>query len=254
MIDVNVSLSHWPFRRLPLDQTQTLVAALKREKIHQAWAGSFDGILHRDVAAVNERLASECKPHDMLVPFGTVNPSLPDWRDDLRRCHEIHKMPGIRLHPNYHSYTLDDPKFAQLLDEAAARAMIVQLAVTMEDERTQHPLVRGPPVDLKPLAALIAGRSKVRIVLLNAMGVLRGAPLKTLLNTGRVWVETATLEAVAGIEHFVANYGAKRLLIGSHAPFFCVGAAQLKLQESILSEQDAASITEGNAQMLLKSP
>lgn len=256
MIDVNVSLSHWPFRRLPLDEPAALVAALRRLGVTQAWAGSFDGLLHRDVAAVNLRLTAECREHGegLLVPFGTVNPTLPDWLDDVRRCHEDHGMPGIRLHPGYHGYRLDDPRFAALLDEAARRSLVVQVAVAMEDPRTQHPLVRVPRVDLGPLAKLVEMRPTLRLVLLNAMPFPTTGPLKALLRTGRVWADTAMMEGVAAVERFIAEYGADRLLVGSHAPFFCIDAAPLKLRESELKEADRVAVAQGNAMALLGSP
>jgi hypothetical protein len=251
MIDTNVYLSRWPFRRLAGDETPELVAMLRRQGVTEAWAGSFDGVLHKDVAGVNARLAAECaRSGGLLVPFGTVNPKLPDWEEDLRRCAEVHRMAGIRLHPNYHGYGLDDPDFAMLLRRAGGRGLLVQVALKMEDERTQHPLVRVATVDAAPLAKLVPGIPGARVMVLNGLRDLAGKPLRDLLEAG-VSFDIGMLERVGGLGRLVGEVGATRLLFGSYSPFFVFESALLKLRESAFDPEASRAILEGNAARLL---
>ena len=50
----------------------------------------------------------------ILIPFGTVNLAWPDWEEDLRRCHEVYRMPGIRLYPTYQTFDLNHIEFPRL--------------------------------------------------------------------------------------------------------------------------------------------
>lgn len=252
MIDTNVYLSRWPFRRLPGDDTPALVEKLKNAGVKQAWCGSFDGVLHKDIAGVNARLAEECKvagantDKPLLIPFGTINPKLPDWKEDLRRCAEVHKMPGIRLHPNYHGYKLDDPDFATLLALAAERKLIVQIAIRMEDPRTQHPLVQVPDVDAAPLQVLIKQIPGLRLVVLNGLMPLR-QDLVDKLSAAGVSFDIATLEGIAGLGKLLKSVPLEQVLFGSYFPFFAWESAKLKLQESALPRFQVEAIIEKNA-------
>jgi len=250
MIDVNVSLSRWPFRRLPDDEPPVLVRRLRGLGVTEAWAGSLDALLHRDLGAVNARLVESCRTHGagFLRPFGAINPLLPDWREEVRRCHEVYRMPGIRLHPNYHEYALDAPACVDLLDEAARRGLIVQIALKMEDPRTLHPLLKHlPATDPAPLLGLLGRAPRLQIVLLNALLDLRGEALKRMLATKGISADIAMLEGAAGLERLVAQVGHDRLLFGSHAPLFYAQAAHLKLKESNLTPVQADAIRQGNA-------
>ena len=252
-IDVNVSLFRWPMRRLPKDDTPTLAEFLKSKGVQQAWAGSFEGLLHRDIAGVNQRLADECRQvgDGMLIPFGTIDPKLPDWEEDLRRCREVHGMPGVRLFPNYHGYGLDDAQFARLLQLAQERKLIVQIAVRMEDPRTQHRLLAVPDVDLQPLVPLAEKHPELRIVLLNALMSTGAAQLAILAEQGQVYVDIATLEGVGGVTRLLKSVPADRILFGSHAPFFIWESAELKLKESELPGPILEQIRRDNAARLM---
>jgi len=244
MIDVNVHLSRWPFRRVAGDEPRELVAMLRRHGVTQAWAGSFDALLHKDINAVNERLAADCAASKgSLVPFGGLNPMLPDWQEDLRRIADVHHMKGIRLYPNYHRYTLSDAIAADALAAAAKRSLRVQIVIAMEDDRTQNALMRVPPVDVAPVPRLLSSVSGLRLMLLNA-----GRPLPRL--TG-VFCDFAMQESPYAVRHVLSAVGEDRTVLGSHAPLFYMASASLKMKEAGLTPDQLRSISTNNADKFL---
>ncbi len=252
LIDVNVSLGHWPMRRVRCDDPKELANCLRRNGVLEAWAGTLEGVLHKDVGAANARLADQCREfgRGLLIPFGTINPNLPDWEEELDRCARRHRMRGIRLHPNYHGYGLEDPVFARLLERASRQRLIVQLALVMEDERMMHPLMRVAPVDASPLAGVVRQVPGLRLILLNALRTLRAKPLLDVMAAGDVSVEIATLEGVGGVAALLAQAPVNRLLFGSHAPMYYFESALLKLKESALTTAQMRAIGRGNARRL----
>lgn len=246
-------MSRWPFRRLPHDEPADLTAKLRRSGVEQAWAASLDSLFHKDLGSVNARLAELCRTQGdgMLLPFGAVNPMLPDWEEDLRRCSEEHRMPGIRLHPNYHGYTLEDSRFRKLLTLAAQRGIIVQLALSMEDERTQHARVVVSPVDPAPLVESAAAIKNLRLILLNRSWSQDWGLLRKLRDAGQVFFDFSMLERLGALQDLLREASPARVLFGSHFPFFYLESALLKVREAGLEPQQEQAVLAENARRLI---
>jgi len=256
IVDTNVHLFDWPFRRLKYARTEALAAKLRKHRITRAWAGSFEAILHKQLDPINRRLSEECRTRGggLFVPIGSVNPAWPDWEEDLRRAHEQYRMPGVRLYPAYHGYSLDEPAFARLLAEASRRDLLVQIALRMEDERVHHAALDMRAVDVSPLIELMKKTPKAKVQLINAAGPLLGNQVAALVRDTPITFDIAATEGNGGIGRLIdgQNYSyrgaipVERLLFGSHAPFFPCESALLKLFESPLERKQLENVMHAN--------
>jgi len=250
VIDTNVWLGHWPTRALPLSDPGRLEEKLRALGVTRAWVSSFDGLLHKDVAGVNARLAETCRARPFFEPFGAVNPTLPRWTDDIAACARL-QMRGVRLAPAAHGYPLDDPRLVEVLQLATEQRLAVQLTLVLEDERTQSTTWRVPVPDLAPLAPALDAVPTARLMLLNWLPRLIGKPALQRLLAAKVTFDLAMLEGIAGLETLRRELPLERVCLGSYAPVFYPEAAHLKLRESELSAGELRSITHESATRFL---
>lgn len=261
IVDTNVHLFQWPFRGLKYDRTEALIEKLRRHRIKEAWAGTFEAVLHKQLDLANRRLTDECHERGggLLIPIGSVNPVWPEWEEDLRRCHEQYRMPGIRLYPAYHGYQLDHPEFLRLLQASSRRGLLVQIAIRMEDERVHHPSLIAPVLSATPLPDILVKVPEVKVQLLSADTVFRSGTVRALVERTTATFDIAALEGDGGIVRLMTNAhpsyrGAvpvERLLFGTHAPFFPCESALFKLFESPLDRAQLDQIMFANARRLV---
>lgn len=247
--DVNVAVGAYPFRHHPDADPARMAAFLKGKGVTRAWAGSMDALLHRDVRGVNDRLAAACalQGGGVLLPFGSVNPKLPGWEADLQRCADVHKMRGIRIHPDFHNYTLADPALPPLLAACAKLKLVVVVVGRMEEERVQHPVFHVPPTEFARLPELVRPLPDLKLVVANwRMDPMTDA-FAALARLPNVWFEIAMIEGVGRTARLVERVGIERVLFGSHAPVFVWDSAALKLREAALRDEDAAKVRAANA-------
>jgi predicted TIM-barrel fold metal-dependent hydrolase len=262
IVDTNINLFQWPFRRLKYSDTAALVAKLKKHRVIEAWAGSFEALLQKDMNGVNERLARECRERGagLLKPFGSVNLAWPDWEEDVRRCHEVFRMPGIRIYPGYQPFDLAHPGFKRLLAVTRERGLLLQIAFGMEDSRVHHPTLQLVPVTVGPLLDALKVEPKAKVQLLHFVGRPLGADLRQLMTQTSATIDFSRWEGTGAVGKLTGTAPGSqgtppvpidRVLFGSHAPFFPVETAILKLIESPFDQAQLLAMMQGNARRLL---
>ena len=263
IIDTNVNLFKWPFRRMKYGDTRSLVAKLRKHRITKAWAGSFEALFSKSINDVNDRLVKECRANGegMLIPIGTVNPAWPDWEEDLRRCHEVYRMPGIRLYPTYQTFDLSHIEIPRLMSQAADRGLIIQIVGDMEDSRVHHPIVLTRELSFDPLIEIMKKIPKAKVQLLAWNERVSSELLKKLIAETSIVLDISWLESTGALGRMIEGnrwsgpdtpVPVERFLFGSHAPYFPVESAVIKLFESPLTLEQMKAVMNVNANQFIK--
>jgi predicted TIM-barrel fold metal-dependent hydrolase len=110
----------------------------------------------------HEGFAAMCRPHAELVPIAGIDPRAPDLELQLDAVREL-GFRGIKLHPRFSKFALDDESFVSALAGARDRDLVVMLCTYAHGAIASYP-VRDP------LYALVSSLKRVpgvRLVLLH---------------------------------------------------------------------------------------
>jgi predicted TIM-barrel fold metal-dependent hydrolase len=214
-----------------------------------AFVSLVDGAFLLNPGEANERITHLVARHrDRLLPVGTLNASLPGWRDDALDGVERLNLAGFRLHPTYHGYALDSPEAVAVAETLAEYQRPLFVAAFIDEERFQHPVIRVPPVLVAHMANLIRQAPQTTFVLNN----LKVEEAITLLGESDLSLDKVYMDVNAmdipfnGLAQLVERYGSDRLAYGSQVPFLYPEASLALVQESAIPPAAAEAILEQN--------
>jgi predicted TIM-barrel fold metal-dependent hydrolase len=254
ILDMHVLLGRWPFAPLKYDTVDGVLERMDRAGIDKAVVTSLNSVFYYDCEIGNREVGQACAQHpDRFIPFAVLNPHLLLWKEHIQECIEAYGIKGIKLHPDYHKYSLLDNVAAEVMAEAQRLGLPVWIQTSIQDMR-HHPgycFVGEVPI-------LQVARAVERYAD-NTLIVAGGKHFRTrvpeLLDATRREDYYIVTDGIGGpydgLGGLVERIGSSRLLLGTRTPILYTEAAVMTVEQSTIGAEDKAKILGGNAAALL---
>ena len=182
-----------------------------------------------------------------LVAFGSVYPDAPNAMDELDRIHQL-GLRGVKLHPDYQGFSVDDPKYKPLYRKISSLGLITLF-------HAGHDIGFPPPYGGTPdKMARIIDCFDTPVVAAHWGGAGMSADVLKYLCGSALYFDTSfgySQMPKYYAEKILELHGADKLLFGTDTPWH-TPAMELRLLDSLgLNAEDLDKITHRNAQTLL---
>lgn len=111
-----------------------LVEAGKRAGIEKFVVCSA-ATIPQQVPTINKFIAAECEKHPEFIGFGTLHAEFEDTENEIARMKEM-GLRGVKLHPDFQKFYLDDPKAIEMFK--AIRDNDMWVLVHVGDDRYDY--------------------------------------------------------------------------------------------------------------------
>lgn len=255
-IDINAFLGAYPFSRVPGTSLESLLAAMDRTAIDEAWVTHLPGLFWRDPTEGNPWLYQTCRGHPRLKPVPAVHPGLAHWQDVLNEAVE-RQVPALRADPVFYGL---DPMGSEMRVLAAACGAVgipLMLAVRLEDGRQRHPRDLTSDLPAAALRALIRSDEDLRLIVTHADRFLIEEVHfgSTPQEAGRMWWDISWLWGPPEdhLATLLATIGPDRFLFGTGQPLRLPEAGLAKLDLLEVTAAVRERVESGNARRLTGS-
>lgn len=179
----------------------------------------------------NEYLAGLVREVDYLYQWVVVDPRVEATFEQARQLLATPKCVGIKLHPLYHKYELEEYGDA-LFTFAAQHRAIVQIHATVDDADHILPFADKYP-DVTFIMAHLGGKAYADAI--------------EYAKHGNVYVDTSGINSSrnAVVEYTVERVGSERILFGTDT--YAAGFQRGRIDYALISDEDKERILRGNA-------
>jgi len=183
-----------------------------------------------------------------LIPFGTIHPDFDDWKNELLRLQQA-GIKGIKFHPDYQKFYVDDPRMFPVYEMAAQLGLIIifHAGVDLGLPEPYH----CPPQRMRQVVRAFPG---AKLVAAHMGGYQCWDDVERYLVGEAVYLDTSFSLRDMSPEQFLrilSGHGAARLLFASDSPWGSQSEEVERMQTIGLQEPEMQAILGGNAAKLL---
>ncbi|MCE5200101.1 MAG: amidohydrolase family protein [Armatimonadota bacterium] len=202
------------------------------------------------VRSINRGAVETSRQFDDLICFGTLHPKQDDWQAEIDYL-VSNGIPGIKLHPDYQDFYVDDPTLTPMFSALADAGLIVLFHAGVD-------IGLPPPVHCIPsgLARLMDTVPNLTIIAAHMGGYARWDEVEEYIVGRDIYFDTSYSRADLGVERMVdmiKTHGTDKILFGTDSPWTDQATEIEGIRALSLSSDEINAILGGNALRLLQN-
>ena len=184
-----------------------------------------------------------------IIPFGGIHPQNEQHRENLKLAREL-GLKGIKLHPDYQDFFIDDPKYRGFLYDILDMGFILVIHSGLD-------VGYQPPYHCTPqrLRHVLDDMKGGTIVAAHLGGHTMWDEVERYLVGQKVYLDTSMGLRYYGADTFrriVANHGSENMLFATDSPWEDQGEELKRMRSFGLEERDLENILYRTAVNLLR--
>ncbi|NLJ31117.1 MAG: amidohydrolase [Clostridiales bacterium] len=182
------------------------------------------------------------------IGFGSVHPDAADAVEELFRIQKL-GLSGVKLHPDYQNFFVDDPKLFPIYDALSELGLPVVFHAGL-DPISPH-RAHCPPA---ALASVLRKFPRMKVIAAHLGGMVMYREAEEFLAGKNLYMDLSMCVSFCSLEQFertVRKHGAQRILFASDCPWSRPSDEFAYVERSSLSSAEKESIYWKNAAQLL---